>query len=372
MGLPNYQDISGQITGSAVVVIDSLRRVKLYTPDDHGAQFESIDLLFIDECEQVIQHLFGGTMDGFESLGAFSALRQTIRSAKQIVVADADLSTLSVDFIRSCLDWEPDSNERSEEYREAAISLNWQYSYTFDRTLLEAQVLAALANNERVAIPTFSKRQAAKLRKMIEQQTPGKMVGVVSSETTAELKGELADINTWVKNLDVLIYTPSMGSGVSIDLDGHFDRIIGFFHSGVGTAQDAHQMLHRVRKPKSKEIAFWLPSHSVIKERNTDQIRKTLLSLARDTQESGADRRDLNRYAVGDVEPDERGRARFTPRFPAHFDWYVETLAFEREHGGKGGALRWAMPRYLASLKVQPAEPAPAHRRPQNRTCGDA
>ena len=74
MGLPNYEDISGQITGSAVVVIDSLRRVKLYTLDNHGAQFESIDLLFIDECEQVIQHLFGGTMDGFESLRAFTAL----------------------------------------------------------------------------------------------------------------------------------------------------------------------------------------------------------------------------------------------------------------------------------------------------------
>lgn len=72
----------------------------------------------------------------------------------------------------------------------------------------------------RVAIPTFSKRQAATLRKMIKHHAPGKTVGVVSSETTAELKTELADINTWVKNLDVLIYAPSMGSGVSIDLDG--------------------------------------------------------------------------------------------------------------------------------------------------------
>lgn len=58
---------------------------------------------------------------------------------------------------------------------------------------------------------------------------------------------------TWNK-YDCLIYTPSLITGVSFDIEDHFDSIYMYLcYESVGCLEIL-QMLHRVRKPKDKKI----------------------------------------------------------------------------------------------------------------------
>src|SRR5690606_26498138 len=58
---------------------------------------------------------------------------------------------------------------------------------------------------------------------------------------------DLESINDWVARYDALIYTPVIGTGVSIDIRGHFTDLFALVNDSQGTVHDLQQQLARPR-----------------------------------------------------------------------------------------------------------------------------
>ncbi|MBF4217764.1 SDR family oxidoreductase, partial [Vibrio anguillarum] len=77
----------------------------------------------------------------------------------------------------------------------------------------------------------------------------GKVLVVHADVTDQEdVATALQDINAVVPDLDVIIASPTLGTGFDISANCHqFDKTIGFLSSRVGTSEEGHQGLNRAR-----------------------------------------------------------------------------------------------------------------------------
>jgi hypothetical protein len=120
----------------------------------------------------------------------------------------------------------------------------------------------------------------------IKLRFPKKRIDRVDGKTCQEDYGK-----AWVKRPnesieqnqpDVLIYTPSMGVGVSITID-YFETVYGLFH-GVLAPKDCRQMLGRVRKPVPRIV--WCQEKGMIHEDEAsflpDVIKKNVAMNAKE------------------------------------------------------------------------------------------
>ncbi|WP_242062355.1 bifunctional DNA primase/helicase, partial [Nostoc punctiforme] len=116
-----------------------------------------------------------------------------------------------------------------------------------------------------------------------------------SEENVAFIK----DITNAIKNIDILLTSPSLGTGVDIS-QYHFDAVFGVFHGVSQTATECAQQLWRYR-PKVP-IHVWVASKppfgyldtnpTKIKERllQTNEITAFLLRIDRETGKRGAEK----------------------------------------------------------------------------------
>jgi hypothetical protein len=341
LNLPCYLDAAaGQLTGSVAVCLDSLRRVSLtHLEPIVGTPLSTpkptrIDLLVIDEIGQVLQAITGGTMDAWESLAAFDALVQCINQASRIVVADADLDATTVNFLRFALGWEQDTAPRSEDLRVCDLAPSYSYEVTEDKREVDAVLLGAWQSGKRVAVPCFSKAEVERITKMLASTRPSAKVLTVHAD---------AEPVDWTQpnwaQYDAVVYSPTMGTGVSVDLKGHFDAIVGYFCHGVGTAQDAHQMLHRVRHPSSSVVTCWIDPSGQPRASNPEQLHAILMGFAK-VQDGRQEHPTLTRIVNGEVQA----------AHPGHLRLHCRVVCHRRTWGADGTPFAPAFRQYLKTL----------------------
>jgi len=350
--LPNYQDIKGSIQGSVVCCLDSACRIQTYElPADGtvGAVTEKrIRTLVIDEISQLIRAIFSGTMAGGSAQKTYHQILDLIQLSDNILVLDADLGPLVVDFIRKALAWKEPS-ERSEEFRTIEYTPSeYTYHVSNSETTIQRKMIEEWKDGKRIAVGVFGNRSAKKIVKMLTKIRPDAKIGCVTGDLALDMSTELSDVNNWCKTMDAIVYSPSLGTGVSISINKHFDSIFGYFYSNVGTAQDAHQMLHRVRTPLSKDIYVFTSAGGSEKETNPENIHQTLLSLAAKTEQrllgskkNGA----LTEYSLVARQPEGNYKAVDVQ----YHDLYCQVLAYERTHGAHGGMISKALRTYLTA-----------------------
>ena len=260
LGLPFYRDpqMSGRIEGSCVICLDSITRVALDTGDEDFWEALPVDILIVDESEQVVRHLFGDTCKKkFASI--WSHLRELFRAAKNIILQDADLGQVTIEAARILLGWE--AKETCDEHLEwnkwlPARSCQWQED---EATAIRA-FLDAVSEGHHVAVYGDSKATIDALYEAAEaagvsvaEARPTKSGKNIRITRDTSGSGEGADAlenpNTIHEKYQVLLYTASANTGVSIDVEGVW-RVFGFVRGGCGpTAEDVLQGLCRVRNP---------------------------------------------------------------------------------------------------------------------------
>lgn len=256
LGLPCYLDLEGPIEGSAVVCLDSVGRIALERMGDLFFEAIPVDLLIVDESEQVFRHMFGDTcLPRFS--GIFSAMRELFTAAKNIVLQDADLGRVTVDFTRTFLGWTeaPDLRDEHVEINKwkPGRTIRWQSD---EATQLRRLIEAVKAGGHH-AIYSSSKKQAEGLKETLTAET-GRKIGLITAETSGGAEGAAAlqSPNTIHETWDVVIYTGSANTGISIDVKGVWN-VWGFVRGGSGpTAEDALQGLCRVRHPVGDPIVW--------------------------------------------------------------------------------------------------------------------
>ncbi len=203
-------------------------------------ELHTFDVLVIDEIEQVIRAFTSKTMkDNRQQI--FNTMTELIKCAKYVILLDADLSPLTIEFIRHIRD-------------DITIIVN-EYEDT-NRQLLDVETkndLIKLIDNELDTVPGLigiactSEKFAAKLAKRYRKRLGNEAVLLISGETSDEPKVRrfLNNPDAFIGDYTMVIYTTSMGTGVDITTTA--DAVFGFIGRQPLTGWDAVQMLLRFR-----------------------------------------------------------------------------------------------------------------------------
>jgi hypothetical protein len=235
------------ITGSAYTLrvgscVDSLLAL-------NPTQFYGCDLV-IDEVVQVMRHLLTSSTCRQEGkLPALLArLRDLVRAARRVIVADADLDNATLNYLRELRgDGERVFLIRNDLQQQGYPA---QFLQAPDASAIITELQKDILAGERVFVATDSRRGSNMLRRLLDQfdHLDGRVL-ILNAETSG---GEIE--RAFIENpdqelghYDVVVASPSLATGVSIERNDYFDKVYGIFWGGSGTDADLAQSLARVR-----------------------------------------------------------------------------------------------------------------------------
>ena len=217
-------------------------------------------IVILDEVEQSLWHLLNSSTcvsKRVKILKAFGQLISTVLSTGGLVIAqDADLSDISLEYLQGL------SGIKITPW---ILENQWKPQIGWDVTFydspnptpliqqLEVDLMAGRkcyvttdSRSGRYSCETIERYLKERLEKL-RHQFPQTLV--VSSHTTNTPGHPAADfvesINQKITDYQAVFVTPSLGTGISIDVQ-HFDRVYGIFQ-GVIPDSEARQALARVR-----------------------------------------------------------------------------------------------------------------------------
>ncbi|MBR8833260.1 MAG: DUF3854 domain-containing protein [Stigonema ocellatum SAG 48.90 = DSM 106950] len=229
------------------------------------AHFQAINwsdgVVIIDEVEQVLWHGLDSstcTSNRVAILKSLKTLMQNVLGGDgQVFVADADLSDVSLDYLVSLSgvpvkpfiihnNWKPNATE------------SWQvYNYT-DTT--PEKLLQDLEKHIGEGGKPFVCLSAQKLKSQwstctleayLQQQFPSAKILRIDSESLAEpthpAYGCVTTLDKVLANYDIILASPVIETGISIELRGHFTSVWGIAQ-GVQSENSVRQALGRIRE----------------------------------------------------------------------------------------------------------------------------
>lgn len=241
LGLQCYLDLpeTGQITGSVAVCLPSLHRCPAYTIGDNGGIVGSgADLLILDEVEQQIRALLGSHLSDQQAQSAYRSLVTHVRKAQDVVLLDADAGEHTRMLLEAAGRTAVWVLGPAAKARDAVL---WP-----GRVEWMADLMEAAGSGLRVAVAVHSVSEADTIASLLPAHTAGDTV-CITSESVGNY--DLSNLDTILQDKGHLVYTPVLGTGVSISIRDHYDRVYALLADSVGTASDALQFVSRVRYP---------------------------------------------------------------------------------------------------------------------------
>ena len=240
------------ITPSLGLCVDSIWKLK---PEDwQGA------ILILDEVEQSLWHLLNSNtckQKRVKILRIFQQLISTVLTTGGLIIAqDADLSDVSLEYLQTLAgikltpwvvvnEWKPEKGWDTTFYDSPNPT---PLIHQLELDLIAGRKCYVTTDSRcgRYSCETIERYLKERLQKL-RREFPETLV--VSSHTT-NTPGHaavdfIADINQKITDYDTVFVTPSLGTGISIDVQ-HFDRVYGIFQ-GVIPDSEARQALARVR-----------------------------------------------------------------------------------------------------------------------------
>jgi hypothetical protein len=214
-------------------------------------------VVILDEIEQVLWHLLNSSTEVKEHrTEVIKQLQLLLLNADKIVCLDADLTDVSLDFIQDaskCKD--DDIFIINNEYKEGGYKI-LNYEETTPVNLLR-DLLKAVDNGDKLLICTDSQKikgrfSTQNIESIIIKKFPHlkDLILRIDSETIADPEhpayGCITKINDIIKQYLIVIISPSVGTGISIDVRNHFDSVWGCFQ-GVQSENAVRQQLMRLR-----------------------------------------------------------------------------------------------------------------------------
>ena len=289
-----YSEISqGQfaLANALSITLDSLYKLQ--------TQFNEYNCVFIDEACQNLAHLLHSNTCKEHRAEILEVLEYIIGKAELVVLADAHMDDLTVDFFRAM---RPEGEVPfiiKNEYLKGGREV---FFYEDDNSSnLVAKISTALMMGSKIMVVSDSKKFVKKLEAMmtvrvdeqrslfepetgVNSQSDGSKLRIWSihadNSGSKENKVFIKDISTEVKarNIDALLASPSLGTGVDI-CDYHFDAVFGAFHAVSQSATECAQSLHRYRP--SVPLHIWVAPRPPFgyKETSAQKIKESMLQL---------------------------------------------------------------------------------------------
>ncbi|MHC5741539.1 MAG: plasmid replication protein, CyRepA1 family [Nostoc sp.] len=254
---------TGTLLGYGVCV-DSLHQESQarFNPNDW-----SNDVIIIDECDQVFWHLLNsGTEVQKRRVSVLKNLKQLVQnvlgsSQGKIYLSSADVSDTDVKYVLSLAgEYRVNPFVIVNNYRHVAGNC-YNYSGSNPKNLIAALDKAIARGGHHLlccsAQKAKSKWGTQALEERFRRKFPHLRILRIDSESVADPShaafGCIAHLNEILTQYDLVIASPSLETGVSIDIRGHFSAVWGIFQ-GVQPVNSVRQMLARLRETVDRHI----------------------------------------------------------------------------------------------------------------------
>ncbi len=227
----------------------------------------SNDVIIIDECDQVFWHLLNsGTDVAKRRVAVLKNLKQLIQNVLgskhgKIYLSSADVSDTDVKYILSLAgEYHVNPFVIVNNYHHVAGKC-YNYSGNNPKNLIAALDKAIVKGGHYLlccsAQKANSKWGTQALEERFRRKFPHLRILRIDSESvldpTHPAFGCIAHLNEVLTQYDLVIASPSLETGVSIDIRGHFDSVWGIFQ-GVQPVNSVCQMLARLRETVDRHI----------------------------------------------------------------------------------------------------------------------
>ena len=336
LDLPHYQTASPEDildAGGVAVCLPSItaRMVSEVIPQP--------DFVFIDEVAQVLRFLESKDTCSTaiaDAEGVFDALVRIIRNAKGVLVADAGLDTRTVDFLRYCR-----PGERLELVKmdlkpvrkSARVYASPDPSGTTSKARVLDDVLMEVAGGGKVFIGCESRKLVEELARVLEDDGRNVLAVTAANKHEDRQKAFLANADAASRLYDVVIVSPAVVSGISIEHKGapHF-TLAAFIGAGQTLVPaDAMQQVARVRY--LTRFVIGLGSNAIADGQASEAILIGHLDLA-DMEGVAATVSTYDKLRAG-VQAQERNAQ---ADFAAGMYWMLEDAGWTLERHDSAGA----------------------------------
>ena len=243
-------------------------------------------IVILDEVEQVIWHALNSPTCAnvrVKILETLRALIQIVLNSGGVVIAqDADLSNISIEYLLSLLDepiepwvllnqWCSDRSVQTQFYdtqNPAALILQME-------RVIETGPIYVCLDSQKVR----GRWSSRNLETYFSDRFPEKRILRVDSETVVDRNhpahGIASNINAVMQQYDIVLATPTIGTGVSIDIENHFVAVFAIFN-GVMSDTESRQALARVRSSVPRYV--WASSYGLGKIGNGSPYYRELVT----------------------------------------------------------------------------------------------
>ena len=233
-------------------------------------------VVVIDEVEQVIWHLLNSNTclsHRVAILKCFKELLQTVVSTGgQIYIADADLSPLSLRYIQQLIGYSVTTWVVENTYNP---NQGKRQLFTYEGhnpSELVADLVKAISDGDSPLIMTGAQKLKSKwgtqnLEAYLKKKFPDARILRIDSESVSNPEhpayGCMGNLNALLPLYDIVIASPTIETGVSIDIRGHFTSVWAIAQ-GTQTVEAVCQALARLRDD--------VPRHLWAAERGLEKV----------------------------------------------------------------------------------------------------
>jgi len=254
--------------------IDSLHPLSQakFNPEDWSGA-----IVIIDECEQVIWHALNSSTCRENRVTILQTLQELIHNVLTtgglVIAQDADLSDYSIDYLIAIAgipispwvvvnDWLPKRGRNVTFFatsNPASLYVQMEHILSQKVTCCDIESRAEFCPTEqyrpRIMVVEDSQKVTGKWScRNLETQLQKRFLHLrilrIDSESVSDPNhpayGCIEQLNAQIQNYDIIIASPTIGTGVSINIRGYFTAVFGMFKGAVAV-NDALQALARVR-----------------------------------------------------------------------------------------------------------------------------
>ena len=244
--------------------------------------------MVIDEVEQVIWHLLNSNTclsHRVAILKCFKELLQTVVSTGgQIYIADADLSPLSLRYIQQLIGYPVPTWVVENIYNQNQGKRQLHTYEGHNPSQLVADLVEAIGEGDSPLIMTGAQKLKSKwgtqnLEAYLKKKFPQKRILRIDSESVSNPEhsayGCMGNLNAILPLYDIVIASPTIETGVSIDIKGHFTSVWAIAQ-GTQTVEAVCQALARLRDDVPRHL--WAAERGLEKVGNGATSFKALLN----------------------------------------------------------------------------------------------
>ena len=243
-GVQNYLEKSFS-ADRIICQIESLPKLLPYAQfNGDKIYYPSFDIVIFDEIEGILNHFRSPTIDN--KVLIFDIMQYITFNSKKILALDGDFGNRSYDYLKTfgkniILENLHKKNKRN-------------YKFITNRIVFENNIDDDLKMELKIVIVSLSIRVAMSYYNKYKNHYD---VALHCSKSDDTLKKELKDVENYWNHFDIVIYSPSVESGVSFDID-YFDKIYVVLSNDSTSPRGLLQMCSRVRRLKFDDIDVYI------------------------------------------------------------------------------------------------------------------